>query len=205
MRPTTGVPGRTIMCLDRKSADYNDTYEFTGRQIRALNVASYNYLGFAAGVGGCADAVKESIERYGYYVGASQLEGGRLDLHEQAEALVARFVGHEAALIYSMGWETNAGTLPALVGKGDLIISDGFNHNSLRTGARLSGARVVPFKHNDFDDLERVLRQSISNGQPRHCRPWKKILVLIEGLYSMEGTMPDLQRVLQLKQRYKVR
>ncbi|KAH7101218.1 serine palmitoyltransferase 2 [Auriculariales sp. MPI-PUGE-AT-0066] len=202
-RPTTGVPGRTIQLLERKSDNYNETYTMTGRRVRALNISSYNYLGFAQGTGGCADAVEAAIQRYGITAGPSRMEGGTLDLHLQAEALVARFVGQESALIYSMGFATNSTTIPALIGKGGLIISDTFAHSSLRNGSRLSGASIRPFKHNDMKDLERVLRESISQGQPRTHRPWKKILVLVEGLYSMEGTMVDLPRLIQLKRKYK--
>ncbi|KZW00375.1 PLP-dependent transferase, partial [Exidia glandulosa HHB12029] len=202
-RPTTGVPGRTIMLLERQTEDYNDTYTPTGRQVRALNISSYNYLGFAQGYGGCADAVEQSIPRYGTVAAAARLEGGTLDLHVQAEALVARFVGQEDALIYSMGYATNSNTIPALVGKGCLIISDEYNHASLRFGMRLSGASIRTCKHNDMKHLESVLRECISQGQPKSHRPWKKILVVVEGLYSMEGTMADLPRLIALREKYK--
>jgi len=71
-------------------------------------------------------------------------------------------------------------------------------------GTRLTGASLRPFKHNDMNDLERVLRSAISQGQPRTHRPWKKIIVIVEGLYSMEGTMCNLPRAVQLKHKYKV-
>jgi hypothetical protein len=101
-QPVTGVAGRTIMLLDRYSPDYNATQIFTGTRTRALNISSYNYLGFAQATGGCADAVEESIRRYGISSAGSRLEGGSTDLHGLAEALVARFVGQEDALISSM-------------------------------------------------------------------------------------------------------
>ncbi|KAM6515184.1 serine palmitoyltransferase component [Fusarium solani] len=102
-----------------------------------------------------------------------------------------------------MGYVTNASSFPALVSKGSLIISDELNHASIRIGARLSGAMIQSFKHNDMADLERVVREAISQGQPRTHRPWKKILVVVEGLYSMEGTMCDLPGILALKNKYK--
>ncbi|CAE7220898.1 unnamed protein product [Rhizoctonia solani] len=188
-RPVTGVPGRTIVLLDRATDDYNNTFKFTGTHTRALNVSSYNYLGFAQARGGCADAVEDGIRKYGINAGGTRLECGTLDLHIQAEALVARFLGHEDALVTSMGFATNSTTIPALVGKGCLVISDEFNHASIRFGVRLSGASVRMFKHNDMHDLENLLREVISQGQPRTHRPWKKILVVVEGLYSMEGSM----------------
>ena len=203
-RPVTQVPGRTIVLLDRISPDHNKHYEPTGTRTRAMNVSSYNYLGFAQAHGGCADAVEEAIKRYGLSPLASRAEGGTLDLHLQAEALVARFVGQDDAIIASMGFATNSATLPALVGKNSLVISDENNHASIRVGLRLSGATVRTFKHNSVKDLERVLRESISQGQTRTHRPWKKILVVIEGLYSMEGSLANLPAIVELKKRYKV-
>ncbi len=189
--------------MDRYSKDYNVNFNFTGTRTRALNVSSYNYLGFAQGRGGCADAVEESLKRYGISALGSRLEGGTLDLHLQAEALVARFVGQEDALITSMGFATNSSNIPALVSKGCLVISDELNHASIRFGVRLSGASVRMFKHNDMHDLEKLLREVISQGQPRTHRPWKKILIIVEGLYSMEGSMCNLPGILDLKKRYK--
>lgn len=203
-RPVTGVPGRTITLLDRISEDEHNTFKFTGTKTRALNVSSYNYLGFAQARGGCADAVEESLNRYGISSCGARLEAGTLDLHVAAEALVARFVGQEDALITSMGFATNSASIPALVGKGCLVISDEFNHASIRFGVRLSGASVRMFKHNDMNDLESLLREVISQGQPRTHRPWKKIMIIVEGLYSMEGTLVDLPALIKLKQKYKV-
>ncbi|KAJ7165007.1 serine palmitoyltransferase 2 [Mycena filopes] len=202
-QPVTGVAGRTIMLLDRYSADYNATQIFTGTRTRALNISSYNYLGFAQAKGGCADAVEESIRRYGVSSAGSRLEGGSTDLHTLAESLVARFVGQDDSLISSMGFATNSAYIPALVSKGCLVISDELNHASIRFGVRLSGANVRMYKHNDMDALESLLREVISQGQPKTHRPWKKILLIVEGLYSMEGTIVDLPRVIELKQKYK--
>lgn len=200
----TGVAGRTILLLDRFSPDYNHTQILTGNKTRALNISSYNYLGFAQARGGCADAVEESIRRYGVSTCGSRLEGGSADLHTIAEALVAQFVGMEDALISSMGFATNSAYIPALVGKGCLVISDELNHASIRFGTRLSGANVRMFKHNDMKSLENLLREVISQGQPKTHRPWKKILVLVEGLYSMEGTMVNLPGIVELRKKYKV-
>ena len=203
-RPVTGVPGRTIVLLDRTSPDFNATFHLTGTQTRALNVSSYNYLGFAQAHGSCADAVEQSIGRYGLSAMGGRMEGGTTDLHVQTEALVARFVGHEDSIVTSMGFATNSTTLPALVGKGSLVISDEYNHASIRYGVRVSGAQVRMFKHNSMVDLENLLREVISQGQPKTHRPWKKILLVVEGLYSMEGTLVNLPAILALKQKYKV-
>lgn len=201
--PVTGVPGRTITLLDRESKDNNSTFSFTGTTTRCLNISSYNYLGFAAAHGGCADAVEESLRRYGVSTCGARLEGGSSELHVTAEELVARFVGQEDALISSMGFATNSTIIPALVSKGCLIISDELNHASIRFGARLSGANIRMFKHNNVKSLESLLREVISQGQPKTHRPWKKILVIVEGLYSMEGTILSLPGIMELKKKYK--
>lgn len=203
-QPVTGVAGRTILLLDRFSPDYNHTQLLTGSRTRALNISSYNYLGFAQGHGGCADAVEEAIRRYGISTCGTRLEGGSSDIHTVTEALVAKFVGMEDALISSMGFATNSTIIPALVSKGCLVISDELNHASIRFGVRLSNANVRMYRHNDMDNLEALLKEVISQGQPKTHRPWKKILLIVEGLYSMEGTLVNLPRVMELKQKYKV-
>ncbi|KAF8452379.1 pyridoxal phosphate-dependent transferase [Boletus edulis BED1] len=201
--PVTGVAGRTILVYDRHSEDCNYTQIYPGTKTRALNISSYNYLGFAQARGGCADAVEESIKRYGVSACGSRLEGGSNELHLTAEALVARFVGMEDSLISSMGFATNSTFIPALVGKGSLVISDEFNHASIRVGVRTSGTQVRMFKHNDMQSLESLLREVISQGQPKTHRPWKKILLIVEGLYSMEGSLVNLPHIIELKKKYK--
>ncbi|RDW94851.1 serine palmitoyltransferas-like protein 2 [Coleophoma crateriformis] len=202
-RPITGVPGRYMTLLDRKTDDFNEHFQFTGTYTETLNMSSYNYLGFAQSQGPCADAVEECIKKYGISNTSSPGDTGTSELTNEVEREVARFVGKPAAMVFPMGFSTNATSFPALVGKGSLIISDELNHASIRIGARLSGAMINSFKHNDMNDLEKKLREVISQGQPRTHRPWKKILVVVEGLYSMEGTMCDLPGLLELKAKYK--
>ncbi|KAJ4496105.1 serine palmitoyltransferase 2 [Lentinula edodes] len=202
-QPVTGVAGRTIQILDRYSKDFNHTQTSLNTVTRALNISSYNYLGFAQARGGCADAVEEGMKIYGVSTCGSRLEGGSSDLHTTTESLVAKFIGTEDALVSSMGFATNSTYIPALVSKGCLVISDEFNHASIRFGVRSSGAQVRMFKHNDTNALEALLREAISQGQPKTHRPWKKILVIVEGIFSMEGTMIDLPTILALKDKYK--
>lgn len=202
-RPATGVPGRYITLLDRYSTDGNYHFSLTGTTTETLNMSSYNYLGFAQSEGPCADQVEDVVKKYGLSTVGSRADAGTSDLAVECEKLVADFVGKEDALIFSMGFVTNASGFSCLVGKGDLIISDELNHASIRFGARLSGAMIEAFKHNDMEDLESKLRKVISQGQPRTHRPWKKILVAVEGLYSMEGTMCNLPGIIRLKKKYK--
>jgi len=202
-RPTTGVPGRFITLLDRTSDDFNLSFKYTGTTTETLNMSSYNYLGFAQSEGECADAVEAATRKYGTSFCSTRGDAGTSELHLEVEDQIARFVGKESSMIFSMGFVTNATAFPTLVGKGCLIISDELNHSSIRFGARLSGAVIDMFKHNNIKDLERVLRERISQGQPRTHRPWKKILVAVEGLYSMEGTLVNLPAIVQLKKKYK--
>lgn len=202
-RPTTGVPGRYVTLLDRKSDDGNNTFKLLGSTTETLNMSSYNYLGFAQSEGPCADAAEVAIKKHGISMVSPRSDAGTSDLTLEVEDLIAKFVGKPASMVFSMGFVTNATAFPTLVGKGCLIISDELNHASIRFGARLTGAMIEMFKHNDMRDLERKLRQVIANGQPRTHRPWKKILVVVEGLYSMEGTMCNLPALVDLKKRYK--
>ncbi|KAG2204342.1 hypothetical protein INT47_009384 [Mucor saturninus] len=202
-RPITGVAGRQVHLLERFSSDNNKTFKLTGKITENLNFASYNYLGFAQNTGPCADAVEQTLRNYGMTSCSSRAEAGSVDLYETMENVVAKFVGKEAAMVVSMGFATNSTTIPALVSKGCLIISDELNHTSIIYGARLSEASVRTFKHNNVNSLRDVLKQAISQGQPRTHRPWKKILVIVEGLYSMEGTIVNLPDIVELKKEFK--
>jgi serine palmitoyltransferase len=199
----TGVPGRYITLMDRVSHDYNDTFEYTGTLTTTLNMSSYNYLGFAQSTGPCADDVHESISTHGISSASPRLDVGTTDITIEVEREIANFVGKEDAMIFSMGFSTNATSFPALMGPGSLIISDELNHASIRVGARLSGAMIKSYKHNDMKDREKLLRREITQGQPKSRKAWKKILVVCEGLFSMEGTIADLPGLCRLKKKYK--
>lgn len=202
-RPICSVPGENIEILDRATDDYGWSFRQTGKTTKALNLGSYNYLGFAENVGPCAESAEEALEKYGIGGCSSRHEYGTLDLHNELETLVARFLGKPAAMAFGMGFATNSTNIPTLVGKGDLIISDELNHTSLVLGSRLSGAKIKVFKHNDMKSLETILRESVVQGQPRTHRPWRKILIIVEGIYSMEGSIVRLPEVVVLKKKYK--
>ena len=202
-RPVTGVPGAKITVLERHSPDYNKTFQLTGRGVECDNLASYNYLGFAEKEGECADAVMKCLNEQPVELDSTRAELGTLPIHQDLEQAVAKYVGKEAAMVFGMGFSTNSTMIPSLVSKGCLILSDELNHTSLVVGCRLSGAQIRTFKHNDPVVLEQVLREAISQGQPRTHRPWLKILVVVEGLYSMEGTICRLPALVYLKRKYK--
>ncbi|KAJ1078687.1 hypothetical protein CapIbe_008744 [Capra ibex] len=203
-RPICSVPGARVDIMERQSHDYNWSFKYTGNVIKdVINMGSYNYLGFARNSGPCQEAAAKVLEEYGVGVCSTRQEIGNLDKHEELEKLVASFLGVEAAMAYGMGFATNSMNIPALVSKGCLILSDELNHASLVLGARLSGATIRVFKHNNMQSLEKLLKDAIVYGQPRTRRPWKKILILVEGIYSMEGSIVRLPEVIALKKKYK--
>ncbi|MBN3312944.1 SPTC2 palmitoyltransferase, partial [Atractosteus spatula] len=183
-RPICSVPGAKFDLVERVSHDYNWTFKYTGKVVKdVINMGSYNYLGFAENTGICADAAAEISKKYGAGVASTRQEMGNLDSHEKLEKLVARGNG--------------------VTSSGCLILSDELNHASLVLGARLSGSTIRVFKHNNMQSLEKLLRDAIVHGQPRTHRPWKKILILVEGIYSMEGSIVRLPEVIALKKKYK--
>lgn len=201
-RPIYGAPGRYIHCFDRVKYNKND-FKFPGTFSECLNLSSYNYLGFGQSKGICTNYALESIDNYGTSGFSPRFFTGTTDLHIECEKTIADFVGQEDALLISQGYGTNGFLFPAIVDTKSLVISDELNHASIRFGVRVSGASVKTFKHNDMDSLEKVIRDSIAQGQPKTHRPWNKILIAVEGLYSMEGNFVDLPKVLELKKKYK--
>ncbi|XP_062973977.1 serine palmitoyltransferase 2 [Elgaria multicarinata webbii] len=203
-RPLCSVPGAKVDILERVTHDYNWTFMYTGKVIKdVINMGSYNYLGFAENSGVCKDAVAKVLSQYGSGICSTRQEMGDLEKHEEMETLLAKYLGVESAMVYGMGFATNSMNIPALVGKGCLILSDELNHASLVLGARLSGATIRIFKHNNMQSLEKLLKDAIVYGQPRTHRPWKKILIIVEGIYSMEGSIVRLPEVIALKKKYK--
>jgi serine palmitoyltransferase len=168
-----------------------------------LNLGSYNYLGFADDWHStCGKDVIASLKKLPVSASSSRTEFGTSSAHREVEKLVANFVGKEDAMALNMGFNTNATTIPALVTRGDLIISDFLNHTSIVNGARASGAAIRTFRHNDTEHLESILREAITMGRPRTRRPWGKILVIVEGIYSMEGEYCDLRNVVRVSKKY---
>eukprot|EP00735_Rhodelphis_limneticus_P006138 TRINITY_DN18504_c0_g1::TRINITY_DN18504_c0_g1_i1::g.2858::m.2858 TRINITY_DN18504_c0_g1::TRINITY_DN18504_c0_g1_i1::g.2858 ORF type:complete len:523 (-),score=137.48,sp/Q9LSZ9/LCB2A_ARATH/57.26/0.0,Aminotran_1_2/PF00155.16/2.6e-55,Beta_elim_lyase/PF01212.16/2.4e-07,DegT_DnrJ_EryC1/PF01041.12/0.00037,Aminotran_5/PF00266.14/0.039,OKR_DC_1/PF01276.15/0.44,Cys_Met_Meta_PP/PF01053.15/0.29 TRINITY_DN18504_c0_g1_i1:433-1905(-) len=201
-RSIASAPGAWVDVYDREFGP-NKELNFTGKIHHCLNLGSYNYLGFSETGGKVDDSVLKSVDESGVATAAPPHAGGNTSLVDELETLVARFVGKEAAIAIGMGFATNSTLIPAIVGKGDLIISDELNHASLVTGSRASGARIKVFKHNDPDHLEKTLRECIAEGQPRTHRPWNKIIIFVEGIYSMEGSICRLPEIVALKKKYK--
>lgn len=205
------MPGAVIDILERKYGPYNASWKYTGRTIKAINMGSYNYLGYAENEGPRIEAIRDELPKFGVGLGSSPNELGTFDKFVQLETQVAQFLGVEDSVVIGMGFATNALCLPCLFGPGSLVISDQNNHASLILGCKLSGAKVQVFKHNDMNHLEKLLRNAIVYGQPNKTNslgevsrvPWKKIIIIVEGIYSMEGTIVNLPEVIRLKKRYK--
>eukprot|EP00887_Chlorella_sp_A99_P007416 scaffold2.g7416.t1 len=183
-RPICSAPDAWIDIMERTSVSGQKPLELTGRALTCLNLGSYNYLGFAAQDPYCTPRVEEALDKLGWGACSSRADAGTTPAHQELEELVARFVGKEAAITCGMGFATNSAFLPLLGGKGTLFVSDALNHASIVAGVRGSGAKVKVFDHNDPNHLEAVV-------------------VVVEGIYSMEGEMVSLKRIVEVKKKYK--
>jgi len=154
---------------------------------------SYDYLGLN-GHEVVLEAAEEAARRYGTSCSASRLAGGECEIHRELEAALAGFLGTEAAVATVGGYVTNVAALRFLLDRSDLVLHDGLAHHSLIEGCAVSGARRLAFRHNDIDHLEALLRA--------HGSGARQVLVVVESLYSMDGDVVDLPRVLALKERY---
>lgn len=157
-----------------------------------LDFSSNDYLGLAEHPALIA-AAQEGLRRFGAGSGAARLMSGDLVLHHELEEAVARLKGKEAALTFGSGYMANTGLIPALVGRHDLLFSDRLNHASIHDGCRLSGARLVRFRHNDLNHLEELLKEKRGTGTA---------LIVVESIYSMDGDRCPLRELVALKERF---
>lgn len=169
-----------------------DTAIIGERQV--ISYSSYNYLGLS-GHPVVSQAAKESIERYGTSVSASRIASGERPLHRELEKELSDLVGAEDCIVYVGGHATNVTTIGHLFGKHDLIVHDSLIHNSILQGSKLSGASQLPFPHNDWQILGKILHD--------YRNRFRRVLVVIEGVYSMDGDIPDLPEFMEVKKRYK--
>lgn len=158
-----------------------------------INFASYNYLGFS-GDPRINQAACNAVARYGTSVSASRVVSGERPIHQALEQALAKAYDVEDAVAFVSGHATNVSTLGYLLGPKDLVLHDEYIHNSSLVGAQLSGAKRISFSHNDHAALEVLLAS--------HRHQFERVLVVIEGLYSMDGDIPELPRFIELKQRY---
>jgi 8-amino-7-oxononanoate synthase/acyl carrier protein len=168
-----------------------DTTRIAGREL--ISFASYNYLGMS-GDPTVVEAVQKAASQFGTSVSASRLVSGEKPLHRDLEKSIAQWVGVEDAVVMVGGHATNETTIGHLVGPGDLIVHDSLSHNSIVQGAILSGARRRPFPHNDWQSLDSILAEVRAS--------YRRILVVIEGVYSMDGDFPELPKFIEVKKRH---
>jgi serine palmitoyltransferase len=202
-RPIASCPGAWMDVCEREPLVYGKPLRLLGTTKHALNLGSYNYLGFGDPDSPTKVDVFKALEQFSVATCSTRSALGTTTIHRQLEKTVARFVRKEDAMVFGMGFGTNSTGIPSLIGKGGLLISDSNNHSSIVVGARTSGAAIKVFAHNDPEDLEAVLREAILEGQPRTHRPWKKIMIMVEGIYSMEGQMCPLAAIVALKKKYR--
>lgn len=168
-----------------------DTVLIDGRPY--INFSGYNYLGLS-GEAEVTRAAQDAIARYGTSVSASRIVSGEIPLHRQLEEELAELSGSEASAVFVSGYGTNVSTIGHLFGPKDLLLHDALIHNSAITGCQLSGARRIPFPHNDWRELDRLLEANRSD--------YERVLVIIEGVYSMDGDIPDLPRFIEIKRKH---
>ncbi len=167
--------------------------EYKGRKL--IMCGSNNYLGLTTHPK-VREAAIEAVRRYGTSCTGSRFLNGTLALHERLEAELAEFVGKEAALVFSTGYQTNLGTISSLIGRGDVVILDRDDHASIVDGCRLSFGEMKRFRHNDMADLERVL-QSVPEDAGK--------MVIVDGVFSMGGDIAPLPEIIALCQKYDAR
>jgi len=164
-----------------------------GRKI--IMIGSNNYLGLTSHPK-VKQAAIDAVEKYGSGCTGSRFLNGTLDIHEELEKRLAKFMKKESALVFSTGFQTNLGTISSLVSKRDYMITDRSDHASIVDGCRLSFGKVLKFKHNDMSDLERVLSNHDQEGGK---------IIIVDGVFSMEGDIANLLEIVRLAKKYDAR
>ncbi|MBT3337500.1 MAG: glycine C-acetyltransferase [Anaerolineae bacterium] len=162
---------------------------------KVLNFCSNNYLGLANHPK-IAAAAKAAIDEYGVGPGAVRTIAGTMGLHTKLEDRLAEFKKVEAVVTFQSGFNANTATIPALVGKGDVIFSDRLNHASIIDGCRLSGAKIIPYEHNSAASLDEALKEHLSS--------YRRALVVTDGVFSMDGDVAPLDKLYEVTQKYDV-
>jgi len=163
---------------------------------KVLMFCSNNYLGLSNHPR-LKEVALKAIKTHGVGSGSVRPIAGNMDLHIELEKRLAKFKHAEASLVYQTGFAANAGLIPQLVGKEDLIISDELNHGSIIDGVRLAHAERAVYKHRDMADLARVLNEA-----EKHTPPYRRILIITDGVFSMDGDIAPLDQIAKLGEEY---
>lgn len=170
----------------------NNRTQILGRDM--ISFSSYNYLGMS-GDERVSAASKAAIDQYGTSVSASRVATGEKPIHQELENEIAKMLDVEAAVVMVGGHSTNVTTVGHLMRPQDLIVFDELSHNSILQGAELSGARRMPFPHEDFNALDKILTE--------HRDQYQRVLITIEGVYSMDGDIANLPEFIKLRNKHK--
>lgn len=162
---------------------------------KKVMAGSNNYLGLTRHPK-VLEAAKKALDQYGSGCSGSRFLNGTIKLHIELEKRLAHFMQKEDALVYSTGFQTNLGTISCLVGPDDIILSDADNHASIIEGSRLADGKTIIYKHNDMEDLERLLKEyNYVSGK----------LIVTDGVFSMTGAIAKLDQIVQLAKKYNAR
>ncbi len=159
-----------------------------------INFSNYNYIN-TSGDPEVTKAAKDACDNYGTSVSASRLVSGNKPLHRELENAISAFLGCEDTIVTVGGHSTNEGVIGHLLNEKDLILFDALSHNSIVQGALLSGARRRPFPHNDWEAADWILQ--------KHRGEYRRVLMVVEGVYSMDGDYPDLPKLIEVKKKHK--
>jgi 7-keto-8-aminopelargonate synthetase-like enzyme len=160
-----------------------------------VSFSGYNYLGLN-GHPAVTAAAKNAIDKYGTSASASRIVAGQIELHGELERKIANFLGTEDALVFISGYLTNVTVISHLLARPDAAIYDSGAHNSIITGARLSGAKTYTYPNGDWDGLDTLLAKERAG--------FRRGMIIAEGVYSMDGQILDLQRAVETKKRHNV-
>lgn len=160
-----------------------------------INLSSNNYLGLATDER-MKKAAIEATEKYGVGAGAVRTINGTLDIHDELEKKLAEFKHTEAAIAFQSGFNCNAGAISAVMNKKDGILSDELNHASIIDGCRLSGAKIIRYKHNDMNDLREKAKEARESGL------YEKLMVISDGVFSMDGDIVDLPGMVKVAEEF---
>ncbi len=171
-------------------SDQDTVVSINGKQV--LMFGSNSYLGLTNHPR-LKEAAIKAVEKYGTGCAGSRFLNGTLDIHIELEDRLAQLVGKEAALVYATGFSVNAGVIPCLTGREDYLLFDDSDHASIIEGKRLSFSKQLKFRHNDMDHLERLLKK---------CEPDKTKVIVVDGVFSMEGDVVKLPEIVALSKKY---
>jgi len=157
-----------------------------------IMVGSNNYLGLLDHPD-VMKAAQDAVDKYGVATCGSRFLNGTLDIHVEMEDRLAKFMNKEVALTFSTGFQTNLGTISTLVGRGDYVVTDRMDHASIIDACRLAYGEILKFKHNDMEDLERLLAKLDHKSN---------IMIVVDGVFSMEGDLANLPGIVELAKKY---